>query len=49
MSDGLWLDMLISPKETDRETARRVVRTFLHGLFPEHFAADAGEVSTSAA
>jgi TetR/AcrR family transcriptional repressor of bet genes len=37
MSDGLWLDMLINPKETDRETARRVVRSFLAGLFPEHF------------
>jgi TetR/AcrR family transcriptional regulator, transcriptional repressor of bet genes len=49
MSDGLWLDMLINPKETDRETARRVVRTFLHGLFPEHFAADTAEASTSAA
>lgn len=49
MSDGLWLDMLINPKETDRETARRVVRTFLHGLFPDQFAADAGEASTSAA
>ena len=49
MSDGLWLDMLINPKETDRDTARRVVRTFLHGLFAEHFAADAAEASTSAA
>jgi len=41
MSDGLWLDMLINPKETDRETARRVIRTFLHSLFPECFAAAA--------
>ena len=49
MSDGLWLDMLINPKETDRDTARRVVRAFLHGLFPDHFAADAAEASTSAA
>jgi TetR/AcrR family transcriptional repressor of bet genes len=49
MSDGLWLDMLINPKETDRETARRVVRAFLYGLYPEHFAADAVEASTSAA
>lgn len=49
MSDGLWLDMLINPKETDRETARRVVRAFLHGLFPEHFAADAADAATSAA
>src|SRR3954468_3655221 len=49
MSDGLWLDMLINPKETDRETARRVVRTFLPGLYPKHFAADTAEASTSAA
>jgi TetR/AcrR family transcriptional repressor of bet genes len=49
MSDGLWLDMLINPKETDRDVARRVVRAFLHGLYPEHFAADAAEASTSAA
>jgi TetR/AcrR family transcriptional repressor of bet genes len=49
MSDGLWLDMLINPKETDRDVARRVVRTFLHGLFPEHFASDTSEASTSAA
>jgi TetR/AcrR family transcriptional repressor of bet genes len=49
MSDGLWLDMLINPKETDRETARRVMRAFLHGLFPTRFAADTGEASSSAA
>jgi TetR/AcrR family transcriptional repressor of bet genes len=49
MSDGLWLDMLINPKETDRETARRVVRAFLHALYPNHFAADTVEASTSAA
>ena len=47
MSDGLWLDMLINPKETDRETARRVVRAFLHGLFPMHFAYDAGAADAS--
>ncbi len=49
MSDGLWLDMLINPKETDRDVARRVVRRFLHGMFPQHFAADMAEASTSAA
>ena len=49
MSDGLWLDMLINPKGTDRDVARRVVRRFLHGLFPDHFAADAAEAATSAA
>ena len=49
MSDGLWLDMLINPKETDRETARRVIRAFLHGLFPTQFAADAADAAFSAA
>jgi TetR/AcrR family transcriptional repressor of bet genes len=49
MSDGLWLDMLINPKETDRETARRVLRAFLHGLYPKQFAADAADAATSAA
>jgi len=49
MSDGLWLDMLINPKETDREMARRVVRAFLNGLFPRHFAAALAEASTTAA
>jgi TetR/AcrR family transcriptional regulator, transcriptional repressor of bet genes len=48
MSDGLWLDMLINPKETDREMARRVVRAFLHGLFPLHFARDAAVASSAA-
>ena len=49
MSDGLWLDMLINPKGTDRETARRVIRTFLHGLFPAQFVADTGEAASFAA
>jgi TetR/AcrR family transcriptional repressor of bet genes len=49
MSDGLWLDMLINPRGTDRDVARRVVRRFLHGLFPDHFAADTAETATSAA
>jgi len=48
MSDGLWLDMLINPKETDREMARRVMRAFLHGLFPAVFAADAAQASSAA-
>ena len=49
MSDGLWLDMLINPKETDRDTARRVIRAFLAGLFPAQFSFDAAEASSSAA
>jgi TetR/AcrR family transcriptional repressor of bet genes len=49
MSDGLWLDMLINPKETDRETARRVVRSFLAGLFPEHFKYESEAAAVGAA
>ncbi|HEY4163928.1 MAG TPA: transcriptional regulator BetI [Dongiaceae bacterium] len=49
MSDGLWLDMLINPKETDRETARRVVRSFLAGLFPQHFTFDAAASASASA
>jgi TetR/AcrR family transcriptional repressor of bet genes len=49
MSDGLWLDMLINPKETDRETARRVVRSFLTGLFPEHFKYESEAAAAGAA
>lgn len=37
MIDGLWLDMLINPKQTDRETAKASVRAFLAGLFPREF------------
>lgn len=37
MIDGLWLDMLINPKQTDRETAKASVRAFLAGLFPKEF------------
>jgi TetR/AcrR family transcriptional repressor of bet genes len=37
MIDGLWLDMLINPKQTDREAAKASVRTFLAALFPKEF------------
>lgn len=37
MIDGLWLDMLINPKTMDRETAKRVVHTYLAALFPREF------------
>lgn len=37
MIDGLWLDMLLNPKQTDRETAKASVRMFLAGLFPKEF------------
>ncbi|WP_374368194.1 transcriptional regulator BetI [Dongia sp.] len=37
MIDGLWLDMLINPKQTDRDTAKASVRTYLAALFPKEF------------
>lgn len=37
MIDGLWLDMLINPKSVDRDAAKRVLRTYLGGLFPNEF------------
>ena len=37
MIDGLWLDMLLNPKQTDRDTAKASVRIFLAGLFPKEF------------
>ncbi len=37
MTDGIWLDVLLSPGKFDREGAREIVRTFLACLFPKHF------------
>jgi len=37
MIDGLWLDMLLNPKQTDRDAAKASVRVFLAGLFPKEF------------
>ena len=45
MIDGLWLDILISPKAIDRDDAKQTVRLFLAGLFPTEF----GQRSAAAA
>ena len=37
LSDGLWLQLLLSANGFDREEARRTVRASLACLFPEHF------------
>jgi TetR/AcrR family transcriptional repressor of bet genes len=37
--DGLWLDLLIDPKETDRALAKRCCYEFLAAHFPREFAA----------
>jgi TetR/AcrR family transcriptional repressor of bet genes len=39
MTEGLWLDLLVTPREMNREKARRIARTYLACLFPRHFTA----------
>ncbi|MBU0726799.1 MAG: TetR family transcriptional regulator C-terminal domain-containing protein [Alphaproteobacteria bacterium] len=47
LTDGLWLDQLLTPDHFDREAARRVCRLFLAGVFPRHFTARAGAASAA--
>ena len=35
--DGLWLDMLLTPKEMDRKRARALVMDYLHTVLPGYF------------
>src|SRR5215813_5838399 len=37
ISDGLWADLLILPETFDLEAAKRICRTFLRAIFPQHF------------
>lgn len=37
MSEGLWLDLLLSPRRINREKAYRVCMVHLAGAFPRHF------------
>jgi TetR/AcrR family transcriptional repressor of bet genes len=37
MSEGLWLDILVSPETTSAEKAKSVCLAYLAGLFPNHF------------
>jgi TetR/AcrR family transcriptional repressor of bet genes len=37
MTEGLWLDMLLSPRSMTREQARQICMMYLHSLFPKHF------------
>ena len=37
MSEGLWLDLLISPHTNDPEKSQQTLLTYLRGLFPKHF------------
>ena len=38
MTDGMWLDLQIQPKDFDRQEAKRVIEMFLRSLFPAEFA-----------
>jgi len=37
MTEGLWLDLLVNPKDMNRDKALRISRTYLACLFPKHF------------
>lgn len=37
ISAGLWLDLLVNPREIDRDKARATLRTLLERLFPKHY------------
>lgn len=37
MSEGLWLDLLVSPRKLSRNDARRMCMVHLGGAFPKHF------------
>ncbi len=37
LSEGLWLDLLVSPHTNDLDKSKRTVRAFLAATFPKHF------------
>jgi len=39
MSEGLWLDMLVSPESTSTEHAESICLAYLASAFPKHFGA----------
>jgi len=39
MSEGFWLDLMVTPREMNRDKARRIAHTYLACLFPGHFTA----------
>ena len=39
MAEGLWLDLLVNPREMNRDKAHGILRTHLSRLFPKHFSA----------
>ncbi len=43
LSEGLWLDMLMAPKQINRRQARKICFGFLAQFFPAHFSAEDAE------
>ncbi len=37
MGEGMWLDLLISPRRLSRETAKAVCMNYLSYIFPKHY------------
>jgi len=37
MAEGLWLDLLVNPREMNRDRAHLILRNYLSRLFPKHF------------
>jgi len=37
MGEGLWLDILISPSDSNPELAKQTLSTYLRALLPKHF------------
>jgi TetR/AcrR family transcriptional repressor of bet genes len=37
MSEGLWLDILVSPSDSNPELSKETLRVYLRALFPKHF------------
>lgn len=43
MAEGLWLDLLVNPKEMNRSRAQSILHTYLCSLFPNHFSPSKGD------
>ena len=37
LTEGLWLDILITPEDVDRDKAHAICQGYLAGIFPRHF------------
>jgi TetR/AcrR family transcriptional repressor of bet genes len=48
ISDGLWADLLVLPDTFDLQAAKRICRTFLRAVFPQHFPRAGGAANDTA-